>query len=229
MSIREGAFSCLTGRKIREYHRKVRKQSMKKRVFDLQLFADGGDGGAGAAGAGANNAGSGDGGQKQSTGGTGSGASYSFEQAEQIANARADRAQKAALADFFKRQGMGEDEITAAIADYKAKKAAQQPNVSAIQKERDDALAELAEMKNMEYLRGKGVKQEDLDYVLFKVNKGVDDKTDFKKSADAFLKENPRFTGKGFKVSTGTTDGGSGQSQNANDVINASIRSAFGR
>lgn len=205
---------------------------MKKRFFDLQLFTDGGDGGAGAAGAGANNAGNGDGGQKQSTGGTGSGSSgisYSFEQAEQIANTRADRAQKAALADFFKRQGMSEDEITAAIADYKTKKAAQQPNVLAIQKERDDALAKLEEMKNMEYLRGKGVKQEDLDYVLFKVNKGVDDKTDFKKSADAFLKENPRFTGKGFKVSTSTTDGGSGQSQNANDVINASIRSAFGR
>ncbi len=205
---------------------------MKKRFFDLQLFTDGGDGGASAAGAGANNAGNGDGGQKQSTGGTGSGSSgisYSFEQAEQIANTRADRAQKAALADFFKRQGMSEDEITAAITDYKTKKAAQQPNVSAIQKERDDALAKLEEMKNMEYLRGKGVKQEDLDYVLFKVNKGVDDKTDFKKSADAFLKENPRFTGKGFKVSTGTTDGGSGQSQNANDAINASIRSAFGR
>ena len=50
-------------------------------------------------------------------------------------------------------------------------------------------------MKNTSYLRDKGVKPDDLDYVLFKVSKQVDDKTDFKKAADAFLKENPRFTG----------------------------------
>ena len=85
-------------------------------------------------------------------------------------------------------------------------------------------------MENMEYLRSKGVKQEDLDYVLFKASKNVNDKTDFKKAADAFLKENPRFTGQGMKVvSTGKPDGGSGTGQTVNDSINASIRSAFGR
>ncbi len=48
--------------------------------------------------------------------------------------------------------------------------------------------------------------------------------------ADAFLKENPRFTGQGYKVvSTGKPDGGSGTSQTTHDSINASIRSAFGR
>lgn len=137
---------------------------------------------------------------------------------------------KAALADFFKRQGMSEDEVTAALADFKAKKAAQQPNVTAVEKERDAALAQVEEMKNTNYLRDKGVKPDDLDYVLFKVSKQVDDKTDFKKAADAFLKENPRFTGQGMKVvSTGKPDGGSGTGQTVNDSINASIRSAFGR
>lgn len=196
----------------------------KKLLFDLQLFTDGGDGGTGT---GAGSAGDGDGGQKGSAGGTGG---YSFEQAEEIANARAERASKAALASYFKQQGMSEAEITAAINDYKEKKAKNQPDVSAIEQQRDDALKRVAEMENMEYLRSKGVKQEDLDYVLFKAGKNVTDKTDFKKAADAFLKENPRYTGRGYTVvSTGTPDGGSGASQNANDIINGSIRAAFGR
>lgn len=202
---------------------------MKKRYFDLQLFTDGGGEGAGTGGTSAGAAGNGNGGQAN-TGNAQRGATYSYEQAEQIAEARADRATKAALADYFKRQGMSEDEVNAALADFKAKKAASQPNVSAVEKERDDALAKVAEMENSNYLRDKGVKADDLDYVLFKVGKKVDDKTDFKKAADAFLKENPKFTGQGFKVvSTGTPDGGSGTAQNMNDMINNSIRRAFGR
>ena len=198
----------------------------KKLLFDLQLFTDGGDGGTGT---GAGTAGDGDGGQKGNAGGTGTGG-YSFEQAEEIADARAERASKATLASYFKQQGMSEEEITAAINDYKQKKAKNQPDMSAITQQRDDALKKVAEMENMEYLRSKGVKQEDLDYVLFKASKNVTDKTDFKKAADAFLKENPRYTGRGYTVvSTGTPDGGSGAGQNANDVINSSIRAAFGR
>lgn len=199
----------------------------KKLLFDLQLFTDGGDGGTGT---GAGTAGgTGDGGQKATAGATATGG-YSFEQAEEIAEARADRASKAALASYFKQQGMSEEEITAAINDYKQKKAKNQPDVSAIAQQRDDALKKVAEMENMEYLRSKGVKQEDLDYVLFKASKNVNDKTDFKKAADAFLKDNPRYTGRGYTVvSTGTPDGGSGTGQNANDIINSSIRAAFGR
>lgn len=208
---------------------------MRRRYFDLQIFTDGGGDGAGSGGtgAGAGSAGKGNGGQGNAGGASGGAsgvATYSYEQAEQIAEARADRATKAALADYFKRQGMSEEEVTAAITDFKAKKAASQPNVSAVEKERDDALAKVAEMENTNYLRDKGVKSDDLDYVLFKVSKQVNDKTDFKKAADTFLKENPRFTGQGYKVvSTGKPDGGSGTSQTTHDSINASIRSAFGR
>lgn len=198
---------------------------MRKKFFDLQLFTDGGEGGAGAAGAGAGTAGNGNGSQNNA-----GGATYSYEQAEEIANARADRAEKAALASYFKQQGMSEEEVTAALADFRAKKAAQQPDVSKVSQERDAALAKVAEMENTNYLRDKGVKADDLDYVLFKVSKKVDDKTDFKKAADAFLKENPRYTGQGYKVVfTGKPDGGSGTGQTVNDSINASIRSAFGR
>lgn len=204
---------------------KGEEKTMKKKKFDLQLFTDGGESGAGNTGASAGTVGNGNGGQSNA-----GSATYSYEQAEQIAEARADRATKAALSDYFKKQGMGEDEVTAALADFKAKKAAQQPNVSKVEQERDAALAKVAEMENTNYLRDKGVKPDDLDYVLFKVSKQVNDKTDFKKAADAFLKENPRFTGQGYKVvSTGKPDGGSGNGQTVNDSINASIRSAFGR
>ncbi len=204
---------------------KGEEKGMRKKLFDLQLFTDGGEVGAGSAGAGAGTARNGNGGQNNA-----GGATYSYEQAEQIAQARADRAEKAALADFFKRQGMNEDEVTTALADFRAKKAAQQPNVTAVEKERDAALAQVEEMKNTNYLRDKGVKPDDIDYVLFKVGKNVDDKTGFKKAADAFLKENPRFTGQGYRVvSTGKPDGGTGTGQTVNDSINASIRSAFGR
>ena len=197
---------------------------MRKKYFNLQrLTGEGGEGGAGASGSGT--AGNGNGSQSNA-----GGATYSYEQAEQIAEARAEHASRAALAKYFESQGMTQDEITAAIADFKTKKAASQPDVSAVEKQRDDALAKVAEMENTNYLRDKGVKPDDLDYVLFKVSKQVDDKTDFKKAADTFLKENPRFTGQGYKVvSTGKPDGGSGTSQTVNDSINASIRSAFGR
>lgn len=197
---------------------------MRKKIFDLQLFTDGGGEG-GNSGAGTGPAGNGNGSQSNA-----GGATYSYEQAEQIAEARAEHASRAALAKYFESQGMTQDEITAAITDFKTKKAASQPNVSAIEKQRDEALAQVEEMKNTNYLRDKGVKADDLDYVLFKVSRGVDDKTDFKKAADAFLKENPRFTGQGYKVvSTGKPDGGSGTGQTVNDSINNSIRAAFGR
>lgn len=197
------------------------------RRMNLQLFTDGGGGGDAGNTAGA--AGNGNGSQKNA-GNTPSGATYSYEQAEQIAEARAEHASRAALAKYFEKQGMTQDEITAAINDYKAKKAASQPNVAALEKERDDAVAKATDLENSGYLRDKGVKADDMDYVLFKVNKNVNEKTDFKKAADAFLKENPRFTGQGYKVvSTGKPDGGSGSSQTTNDSINASIRSAFGR
>ncbi len=207
---------------------------MRKKLFDLQLFTDGGASGTGTGATGASGggtAGNGNGnGSQNNAGGASGGASYSYEQAEQIAEARAEHASRAALAKYFESQGMTQDEITAAISDFKAKKAAQQPNVSVVEKERDAALAKVAEMENTNYLRDKGVKADDLDYVLFKVSKNVDDKTDFKKAADAFLKDNPRFTGQGYRVvSTGKPDGGSGNSQTVNDSINASIRSAFGR
>ena len=134
-------------------------------------------------------------------------------QLDEIANARVNKAERNALADFFRKQGMSEQEITAAINDYKANKEKNKPNLDAVQKERDDALRELAQMKNEKILAGKGVKAEDMDYVMFKVEKLMDDKTDFTKAAEKFLKENPKYTGAGayrIDTSSGTEGNGAG-------------------
>lgn len=194
---------------------------MRRRMY-LQLFEDGSGAGSGGQGG---NAGSGSGGHAGSAGAT-----YSYEQAEEIANARANKAERAALANYFRSQGMTEEQITTAISDFKAKQRDNQPNVNQITQERDSALSELAKLKNEKLLTGKGVKPEDLDYVEYKVSKLVTDKKDFKTAAEEFLKENPRYAGKTFQVSTGVSSGNaSSGTQSKNENINTMIRNAFGR
>lgn len=204
---------------------------MKKRMM-LQLFEDGGGAGSGDGQGGG--AGTGDGGQRENTGGTsgsgsGSGGVFTYEQAEEIASARANKAERNALANYFRSQGMTEQEVTQAIHDFKEQQAIRRPNAEKLQKDLDDALNENARLKNENYLREKGIKADDLDYVIFKVNQMVDEKTDFKKAAEKFIKENPRFAGSTYRVSTGSAASGSGGAGNPNDSINAAIRRAAGR
>lgn len=193
---------------------------MRNKIMNLRIFDDGGDGGNGSQGENGGNGGSGH-----------ASAGYTFEQAEEIANARAKKAERAALAGFYRQQGLSEDEITTAIADFKAKQKANQPDVNAITRERDDAQKELQQLKNEKILSAKGVRAEDLDYVLFKVTKLVDDKTDFAKATEKFLKENPRFTGGAgiYRVSTSTDSGDQGASGTSNTSINDRIRAAARR
>lgn len=87
---------------------------MKKRMC-LQLFEDGGGAGSGGQGG---NAGDGNG-SLGNAGGSGNQGTYSYAQAEEIANARAERAEKAALRSYFQQQGMTEQQVNQAIADYK--------------------------------------------------------------------------------------------------------------
>lgn len=186
----------------------------KKMVMMLQLFDGEGTGGAG----------SGDGGQRGNAG-------YTFEQAEEIANSRAEKASRAALADFYRKQGLSEEEITTAINDFKEKQKANKPNVAAIEKERDEAKKELQQLKNEKILTAKGVKTEDVDYVMYKVEKMVDDKTDFTKAAEKFLKDNPRFAGpaSSYRVSTSTGTDQNSAGGSMNGSINDSIRRAARR
>lgn len=208
---------------------------MKKRM-NLQIF-EGGGAGSGAAGGQGGSTGAGNGSQNGNAGGA-SGAhgtgTYTYEQAEEIASARANKAERAALVNYFRSQGMTEDEVTQAIRDFKEQKAKRQPNTEQMQRDLDEALKENARMKNEKILAEKGVRPEDLDYVIFKVEKMVDEKTDFKKAAEKYLKENPRFAGSGrgsgaYRVSTGSQSSGSSGEGSSNDSINAAIRRAAGR
>lgn len=202
---------------------------MKYRM-NLQLFEDGA--GAGSAGTQGGNTGTGNSGQN--TAGSAAGAhgtgTYTYEQLEEIANARVERSERTALANFFRSQGMTEAEVTQAISDFKTQRAANQPNIERLQQEKDNALKKVEQMENEKVLTDKGVKAEDLDYVMFKISKMVDEKTDFKKAAEKFLKENPRFTGQSYRVvSTGVQTGGAEGTEKGNDFINAAIRRAAGR
>lgn len=195
---------------------------MRNRKMFLQLFEDGSGAGSGGQGG---NAGNGNGGQGGNTGG----ATYSYEQAEEIANARANKAERAALANYFRSQGMTEEQITTAINDFKAKQKESQPNVTKIEGERDSYKSKYEELQKEKILTTKGVKPDDMDYVMYKVSKMVDEKTDFDKAAEKFLKENPRFTGQTYRVSTGTQSRGNDNGGNGNDFINAAIRRAAGK
>lgn len=199
---------------------------MRKRMY-LQLFEDGT--GAGSNGQGGNNAGNGNGNQGNA-GETGNQATFSYAQAEEIAQARAERAERSALKSYFQQQGMSEDQVTQAIADYKAQQKKNQPNVTQMQQDLADARNEVQQMKNEKLLTAKGVKADDLDYVLYKVSKMTDEKTGFEKAADKYLKENPRFTsGSGYRVSTSTGNTSNGSVENVNATINDAIRSAARR
>ena len=104
---------------------------MRKRIF-LQLFEDGGAG-SGSAGGQGGSTGAGNGSQNGNAGsasgahGTGT---YTYEQAEEIASARANKAERAALVNYFRSQGMTEDEVTQAIRDFKEQKAKRQNRFS---------------------------------------------------------------------------------------------------
>lgn len=118
---------------------------MRKRMM-LQLFEDGSGAGSGGQGG---NAGTGNGGGESagSTSGASNSGTYTYEQLEEIASARASKSERAALASFFRGQGMTEGEVTEAITRFKAERAANQPDTAKLQKERDDALKEVRQMK----------------------------------------------------------------------------------
>ena len=155
---------------------------------------------------------------------------FTYEQLEEIAASRVEHAEKAAIKNYLQRKGISEEEADTVFTQYKQRKEKDKPNVAAIEQERDTALKELEQLKNSSFLRNKGVKTEDIDYVLFKVGKLMDDKTDFTKAAEKFLKENPRFTRTGtYKVWAAGETESHGAGENTHNTTNDAIRSAARR
>lgn len=103
--------------------------------------------------------------------------------------------------------------------------------MDAITKERDDARAELAAMKNGQKLTQLGVRPEFSRFVLSEIDTLMkeDSKLDFDKAAAKFLKDNPQYkTGNSsYRVKTGTDGSGAGSSgDKGNAFINDAIRRA---
>ena len=200
----------------------------KKRMM-LQLFEDGAGAGSGTQGGNAGNGNSSQGSAGNASGAHGTG-TYTYEQLEEIASSRAKKSERVALANFFRGQGMTEEEVTQAITKFKTDRAANQPNVTQLQQDLENSRKEVQQMKNEKFLSENGVKADDLDYVTYKISKMVDDKTTFEKAAEKFLKENPKFAGGGsYRIadsSAGNSSNGSGGNMNAsiNDRIRAAAR-----
>lgn len=187
------------------------------KIMYLRRFEDGGNGG---------NAG-GNGGQ-----GNAGGITYSFEQAEQIATDRANRATQAALKSYFAQQGMSESEVTQAINDYRQKQAQNNPATRNAQLEQELAAAnkKLGDIENKNTLAKLGVSSEYSDFVAFEVAKNVTDKKDFETAAKEYIKDHPAYTGNsGYKVSTGVTGGAGSGTETNHESINNMIRGALGR
>lgn len=189
------------------------------RLFNLRLFEDG-DGSQQNAGE------NGNGNQGNNTGG-----SYSYQQAEEIATARAERAERAALSSYFKQQGMTQEEVEQALNDFKSKRESARSQSGEAQKtaerERDEARAELEQYKQKDMIKKANVEERYVEFVMFEVSKKVDDKTTFEKALEKYLKENPQYTSKPYRVSqqaAGQSSGLKDDGSNASDYINSMIR-----
>ena len=95
--------------------------------MNLQLFDDGAGAGSGGQ---SGNAGTGNGVQGSAGGAAGAHGTgtYTYEQLEEIASSRAEKSERAALANFFRSQGMTEAEVTQAITEFKTQRACSPPD-----------------------------------------------------------------------------------------------------
>lgn len=185
----------------------------EKVYFNLRFFDEGGS----------------EGGGNGDKGGTGGNQSFTYEQLDEIANSRAERAKKSALTNYFKAQGMTEEQAAEAFKQYKDSNS-KKNDVSAITAERDKAVQELADLRNKDTLRSLKVSDEYMDFVTFKVSSMVTDKKSFEDCAKEFLKDNKKYTAQGsYRISGGSEASGSGSGTGSNQSINDAIRAAAGR
>lgn len=101
--------------------------------------------------------------------------------------------------------------------------------IDTYRRERDEARRELEQYKNDTFLKEQGVAEHFRDYVTFRAMQKVDDNTSFQQAVTNFLKENPTYAGKGFRVvSTGTDNSGNGSGNGSGAASDTDIRKAMG-
>lgn len=208
---------------------------MFKIPMNLQLFAaggEGGDGGQQSTGDQSNQQQQQTGQQNQQTVGV------DYDKIQQMLETATAKKENAVLKSYFQQQGMTEDEAKQAMETFKANKQKNQPDVSAIQTQlqQAQALASQAEIEKLATIEaiGLGIDVKTLPYVLKMADlssvKGEDGKVNqetLKNALNKVLEDVPALKplnqgNAGFQI------GGSGGNNNNNQTSDDALKKAFG-
>ena len=90
--------------------------------------------------------------------------------------------------------------------------------------ELEAARRDAEQLRRERFLLLKGVAEDDLDYFVFKINKLVNDETDFETAATAFLKQREKKPPAGIFRSGAKMTGGAPRAASASETMNRLIR-----
>ena len=215
---------------------------MKRRFpMNLQLFAEGGASGGQGDGAGASGA-AGNQPEASGTGAAGTGSStgvqFDYEKLAGLIAGKTSVTEDTVLKSYFKQQGLSQEEMSQAIQAFKAQKAANQPDVGALQTQaaQAQAAAQKAQLENAAIIAavGLGVDAKTIPYLIkmtdFGQAVGQDGKINEETVANALKKTledvpglKPAQSSQGGFVQMGAS--GSGNQTQTDD---AALKAAFG-
>lgn len=201
--------------------------------MNLQLFAEGGEGGNGD-----QNTGNQQNQQQQQTGQQNpQTVGVDYDKIQQMLETATAKKENAVLKSYFQQQGMTEDEAKQAMETFKANKQQNQPDISAIQTQlqQAQALASQAEIEKQATIEaiGLGIDVKTLPYVLkmadlssVKVEDGKLNQEALKNALNKVLEDVPALKpvnqgNAGFQI------GGSGGNNNNNQTSDDALKKAF--
>lgn len=201
---------------------------MKKSLLpmQLQLFADGDPANSQED---ANN-------QQQPQAQQGAAPAFDYDKLANIINGKQSVAEDTVLKSYFKQQGLSQDELNQAIQTFKAEKAKNQPDITAIQTQltQAQAIAAQAEIEKIATIEAVslGIDAKTLPYVLKMADlsnlKGQDGKVNqeaVKNALNKVLEDIPQLkptsaTNQGFQIGSG---GNAQQTQTTDDALKAAF------
>lgn len=202
--------------------------------MNIQLFAEGGEGGDGDQNTGnqlqQNQQQTGQ--QQNQTGG------IDYDKIQAMLDTVTAKKENAVLKSYFQQQGMTEEEAKQAMEAYKANKQSQQPDVTAIQTQlqQAQALASQAEIEKLATIEaiGLGIDVKTLPYVLKMADlsnvKGTDGKVNqetLKNALNKVLEDVPALK-PANQGNTGFQIGGAGGNNNNSQTSDDALKRAFG-
>lgn len=162
-----------------------------------------------------------------------------YDKIQQMLNGTLEAKEKTALANYFKQQGLSQEEAEAAIADFKKHKKESQPDIDGMRNQmegyRKTAVNAQIESKVYQLQADLDIPTKSVPYLLRMLDKngvigedGVIDEAKLKEACDKVLNDIPALknqkksqAGAGFKIG-----GDGGQTQQ--DAKEAALRKAFG-